>query len=247
MMTRCLFIIAMLLSSLVAHAEGDGIVADVSSYYVAISPQFQGTKVLLYGAVDYDNADVILIIKGPRQNFALDKKERNLGLWLKGKTVLFNDMPHFYHVISSDEVKKIATPSAVETYNLSLAAVLRSVQETQQVTIDKEDNQAYLENMQKAGLYAQSLEPFSWLGKRLFRVELNFPVNVSTGTYILEAYHLRDGYVESAQSLPLFIRKSGFLGFLFAFAHNFGYFYGIVAIILASLAGFLAYWALRKN
>ncbi len=230
-----------------ARAEGDGVVADISSYYVDISPRFTGTRVLLYGAVDIDNGNVILIIKGPRQNFLLDKQERVLGIWVKGKTILYDNVPHFYHIISSEPVDKIASLSAIETYNLALDALDITGTENRLVVSEQAELRQYLRKMEQSGLYSQSTENFVWLGKRLFRVELNFPVNVPTGTYILESYHLRDGYVVSAQALPLFIRKSGFLGFLYAFADNFGYLYGLVAMIVACMMGYGAHRLFGKD
>ncbi len=247
-MMRLIIIILLFIGlPLKAQAAGDGVVADVSSYYVDISPQFTGTRVLLYGAVDIDNGDVILIIKGPRQDFVLDKQERRLGIWLKGETVLYDNAPHFYHIISSSDVDEIASLSAIETYALSLNSLGITGIKNKLEVVGEKVQQNYLRKMQENGLYLQSTERFIWLGKRLFRAELNFPVNVSTGTYILEAYHLRDGYVVSAQALPLFIRKSGLLGFLYAFAYNYGYIHGIVSIILACLMGYLAHWLFGKD
>ncbi|MCH9852863.1 MAG: TIGR02186 family protein [Alphaproteobacteria bacterium] len=230
-----------------AWSEADGVVADISSYYVDISPSFTGTRVLLYGAVDIDNGNVILIIKGPRNDFLMDKQERVLGIWVKGKTVLYDNVPHFYHIISSEPVDKIASLSAIETYNLALDALNITGTENRLVIAEQTELRQYLRKMEQNGLYSQSTENFVWLGKRLFRVELNFPVNVPTGTYILESYHLRDGYVVSAQALPLFIRKSGFLGFLDAFADNYGYLYGLVAMIMACMMGYVAHRLFGKD
>ncbi len=249
---RLAILLLALLGSYGVLAQNSRIVADVSSYYVDISHRFTGTKVLIYGAIDSDEGDVIIIAKGANQDFILDKKERQLGLWLKGSSIHYHDTPRFYHIVSAREVSSFASPSARETYQLDLNSLdiqgrVSNATLEEAIRINQEMRPFFIEQMVKQGLYLQSSDRLRWLGKRLFRADLTFPVNVAAGTYIIETYYLRDGYVVSAQALPLFIRKSGFLGFLFAFAHNYSFLYGIVAIFLAIISGALAYWMLRRN
>ena len=103
-----------------ALAQKSQIVADVSSYYVDISYRFTGTQVLIYGAVDSDFGDVVIVAKGPNQDFAMDKKERFFGIWLKRKTIHYHNVPRFYHIVSARAVDEFASDSASETYKLSL-------------------------------------------------------------------------------------------------------------------------------
>jgi hypothetical protein len=57
---------------------------------------------------------------------------------------------------------------------------------------------------------------------------------------------VRDGEVISAQSTPLYVSKIGVLAEIFGFAHNYAALYGILAIVLAVLAGLGANAAFRK-
>jgi uncharacterized protein (TIGR02186 family) len=81
----------------------------------------------------------------------------------------------------------------------------------------------------------------------LFRTRIYFPSNVPTGTYTVEVFLVRDGNVVSAQSTPLVISKIGFGAELFDFAHRHPALYGILAVLVALAAGWLAGVAFRRT
>ena len=67
-----------------------------------------------------------------------------------------------------------------------------------------------------------------------------------TGTYQVQVYLIRDGAVVNAQTTPLIVSKIGLEAEIFDFAHNNSALYGVVAILLALVAGWLAHIAFRK-
>ena len=48
------------------------------------------------------------------------------------------------------------------------------------------------------------------------------------------------------ENTNIFVRKTGFEARIYSFAHNYSAFYGVFAIILAILAGYLAALSFRK-
>ena len=63
---------------------------------------------------------------------------------------------------------------------------------------------------------------------------------------IKNSNYLRDGIKISEENTNIFVRKSGFEARIYSFAHNYSAFYGVFAIILAILAGYLAALSFRK-
>ena len=57
---------------------------------------------------------------------------------------------------------------------------------------------------------------------------------------------IKDGEVVSAQTTPLYIKKTGVLAEIFFFAHDYAAIYGVLAIIFAVLAGLGANAIFRK-
>ena len=89
-------------------------------------------------------------------------------------------------------------------------------------------------------LYSSSTSPISIIGGRLFRVPLTFPANVPTGEYSAEIYLFQDGKTVSAQRKTLAVRKAGIEAVIFNFAHEQSAIYGILAVIIALFAGWIA-------
>ena len=125
-------------------------------------------------------------------------------------------------------------------HNVELAPAKAS-ENVRQVWID-----ALIRNKQREGLYRVDPERVAFSGPQLFRTDMFFPANVPTGNYQVNVYLLRDGQVVSAQTTPLIISKIGVEADIFQFAHEQSAWYGLIAIALALLAGWLAHVAFRR-
>ena len=101
-------------------------------------------------------------------------------------------------------------------------------------------------NQIRLGLYREKVGRVSFLGNQLFRAEFELPANVPTGSYQVHVFLLRDGRVVSAQTTPLRVDKVGVEAEVFDFAHKQSALYGVVAILVALMAGRLAHIAFRK-
>ncbi len=113
--------------------------------------------------------------------------------------------------------------------------------------VAEEWQQAFLRNKQRQGLYPREVGEVRFLGNKLFRTNIFFPANVPTGSYTVDAFLVRDGRVISAQTTPLIISKLGLEADIFEFAHDFSAFYGLVAVFLALVAGWIAHVVFRRN
>ena len=96
------------------------------------------------------------------------------------------------------------------------------------------------------GLYNSSSEPVKVIGDRLFRVEITFPANVPTGSYQVEVYLFRRGKPVAVDRKELSVRRAGAEAAIYNFAHDHSAMYGIIAIVVALFAGWLAGAIFRK-
>ena len=67
-----------------------------------------------------------------------------------------------------------------------------------------------------------------------------------TGIYKVEVFLLREGVVVGAQTTPLVVSKAGLGAEVYEFAHRNSVLYGIMAVAIALLAGWLAGFVFRK-
>ena len=223
------------------------LVADLSKHLVAITTGFAGTDVLLFGAID-EPGDVVVIIWGPPEEVVMHRKSRIAGIWINTAQMTFDRVPSFYSVASSRALDEVASDLVLSRLEMGVARLnlpLPPAKASPNVARNWRD--ALIRNKQVQGHYAQEIGQVIFLGESLFRTLVEFPANVPTGTYQIEVYLLRDGRVVSAQTTPLIVGKIGLEAEVYDFAHNYSAFYGLIAILVALVAGWLAHVAFRRH
>lgn len=220
--------------------------ADLSKYRVAITTGFTGSQVLLFGAIDSEG-DIIVVVRGPASRAVVRRKSRLAGIWVNRDEIVFTGVPAFYAVASSAPLdtlvkRSVAARQQIGAENLRLTA--ESPATALEATVYRE---ALLRNQARIGLYRETPGVVTFLpSRRLFKTVIEFPANVPTGEYSVQVFLVRDGYVVSAQTTPLKIRKAGLEAEIFDFAHRQKVWYGLIAIALALVAGWGAGQIFRR-
>lgn len=246
-MIRKFFIPLLIAFAFIGHtAKADTLVADLSEHMVSITTGFTGTELLLFGSTDTVGT-VVVVVKGPREEVITRKKEQVGGIWMNKKSITFEGVPSFYHVAMTNTEIFGLPLSARKRHEIGAANVKFYATEELPYRQISPFRQALIRNKQKAGLYSKEPSLVQRRGGQLFRTEVFFPVNVPTGTYIIETLLIQDGEVQSATTTPLFISKAGLGAKIYRFAHEYSALYGIVAILIACLAGLGANWIFRKS
>jgi uncharacterized protein (TIGR02186 family) len=110
---------------------------------------------------------------------------------------------------------------------------------------------ALVQQKKKQGLYADRVGRVTFIGERLFRANLHLPSNVPTGTFLIDVYLVRDGRIVDAQNMPLVICTVGFGADIYKYANARSiaqrFAYGVAAVLVALLTGWLAHLAFRKR
>jgi uncharacterized protein (TIGR02186 family) len=220
-------------------ARAQALVADLTSHLVAITTGFTGTSVVLFGATD-GIGDVIVVVRGPERDTAVRRKSKVAQVWVNTRQVTFQSVPSFYSIASNRPLDEIAPPAMRQLHQIGLDN-LRLVPETPLSPQETEEFRgALLRNLARAGLYPPGIAQVTFLGDRLFRTDLHFPANVPTGTYLVQVFLVKDKAVVSGQTTPLVISEIGLDAEVHDFADRYALAYGLVAVALAALAGWLA-------
>ncbi len=227
------------LSALAPPARAQALVADLTSHLVAITTGFTGTSVVLFGATD-GGGDVIVVVRGPERDLVVRHKSKVAAVWVNTRQATYLNVPSFYSVASSRPVEEIAPPAVRQLHQIGLDYLRLNTQRPLSAADALDFRAAFIRNQTRAGLYVPSAGQVSFLGDRLFRATINFPASVPTGTYLVEVFLVRDNAVVSGQTTPLVISEIGIDAEVHDFADRFGLAYGLVAVILAAMAGWLA-------
>lgn len=246
-MTRAgLAIAALAWVSASAVAQEAPLVADVSEHMVAITSDFTGKDVLLFGAIDAPG-DIVVVVKGPPGPVAVHKKNRVGPIWINTQNIRFEDIPSFYQAATTRPADEFVSEALAARYQVGLDN-LRLEPDAAGVAAEQiADFRAALTRLKiDSGHYQPEIGAVTMMSDRLFRTNLHFPANAPTGTYIVEVYLFRDGQVASAVIVPFIISKLGVGADITEFAKNFGWIYGLISIALAVGAGWGASAVFRR-
>ncbi len=246
---RPLSLLVLLAMALAAPAAAKGIVADVDDHLVEIRTDFAGQDILVFGAID-GPGDVILVMRGPAGRIAVHQKERFAGIWVNAQSIEFDNVPSLYGVASSRPLYDILPNEILDRYQLGIGRLQFETAEEEPYGIGS-FRIALVQQKRKQGLYADRVGRVTFIGETLFRANLHLPSNVPTGTFLIDVYLVRDGRIVDAQNMPLVISKVGFGADLYKYANarsiapRFGY--GVAAVLVSLLTGWLAHLAFRKR
>jgi len=234
-----LLLVSLALAAASQPARAQPLVADLTNHLVAITTGFTGTSVVLFGATD-GNGDVIVVVRGPERDITVRRKSKVAEVWVNTRQVTFQSVPSYYSIASSKPLDDMAPAAMRQLHQIGLDNLRLNTESPLSPKETEEFRAALLRNEARAGLYPPGIGQVSFLGDRLFRTDIRFPANVPTGTYLVQVFLVRDKAVVSGQTTPLVVSELGLDAEVHDFADRFALAYGLVAITLAALAGWLA-------
>ena len=242
---RTLLLVLGFALSLAPAAKAEPLVSDLSESVVKITTGFTGTKVLLFGAIK-EQGKIVVVVEGPRHSLTVRRKQRVAGIWVNRAEVQFDDVPSFYQVLSSDPLEEWLPLRTRDLYQIGVEYLRFDPRSEVGPAEQARFRDALIRNMQRVGRYGVLEGNVTVMDSQLFRADLYLPANLPTGYYTIEVMLVRDGAVKSIQSTPLLVTKSGIGADVFDMAYSYPALYGILAIVLAALAGLAANAIFRK-
>ncbi|UUP18048.1 TIGR02186 family protein [Nitratireductor thuwali] len=252
------FIVMLLASSpsLAQTGQGESIEIGLSTDRVSITSDFAGANLTIFGALDNTDPlisrqgryDIVVVLEGPPQPIVVRKKTRVLGMWINTQSVVFTDVPASYSVAMTRAPQDITDMEnyrrlALRPRNLNLQPLNA---EGDPSTI-QEFTAALRQRKEAAGLYVELVGGVQFLSQNLFRATLKLAPNVSVGTHKARAFLFRNGMFVQETSAALTIRKAGLEQRIYDFAHQQSLLYGIFAVLIAILTGWLGRLIFRRD
>ena len=237
----------------------ESVQADVSARNVAVTSSFNGTEIVIFGAVDNSQQpsaesgyyDVLIVVEGVPARIVARRKSNVAGLWLNTSAATFDLVPSYYAIASTRPIEEI-TPEefrAAHGVGFNHLRFTPAFGQTQAISSEdlKEFRQAVVRLKRKQGLYVQDQFSVAFIGKSLFRSTIELPANVTVGPFETRVYLFRDEKLLSQYSVRLNLEREGLERVLHGFAFSFPTFYGIMTVAIALAAGLLASTVFRKG
>ena len=222
-----------------APASSQSIVTDLSTREVAISTGFTGAELLLFGATE-GFGDIVVTVVGPKRDEIIRRKERVAGIWVNGTSVTFQNAPAYYRTAASKPLSEIAAPEVLEKLQIGSSRIDLSTRSSRGAETILEFRDAFIRSKKRQALYSEDISDIKITRGRLFRSTIPFPVSVPIGTYEVTVHLFKHGRLVSSEKTPLTVQKVGLEAQIYDFAHDHAAWYGLIAIAIALVAGWLA-------
>jgi uncharacterized protein (TIGR02186 family) len=231
-------------------AAAQELVTDISRHLISIESNFTGADLLLFGAVEGppfgEKTDIAIVVRGPQDDVVVRRKARVGGIWVNFDSVAFGDVPGYYSVVSTRPLDEITSKTVLQRHGIGIEN-LNLADMTEGGAGDAAFREAVLRLRARNKLYQSDSGGVVFLGKSLFRATVNMPANVPDGVFSASIYLFEDGDLVQAQTTPLYVSKAGFERLVYTLANRQPLAYGILAVVLAVVAGWAASVAFRRG
>jgi len=239
-----------------AAVTPESIQIGLSTDVIAITADFSGADLTIFGNVENADPqisrqgryDVIVVLEGPARSVTVRRKERVLGIWVNRRSRTFVNVPESYSIATTRMPQDITDPLSYRQLSLGADYIHMEPESRAGNPVTLEEFEAALRDRKKAvGLYSERIGGVQFLSASLFRASLTLAPDVPVGTHKARAFLFRNGVFMKETSAQLAIVKAGFEQWLFRIAKNESVFYGLGAILLAILTGWLGRMMFRRD
>jgi uncharacterized protein (TIGR02186 family) len=239
-----------------APARAESLVASLSTSRVAITSNYTGSSVVVFGAIEKDAQtvarasayDIVVTVRGPRASLVVREKEPMGPIWLNRERQPFPDVPLYIAVLSSRRVEEITTDALRARLKVGLQAIVGAPDFTfSRGGGDRPFRDALLRLQRREGLYIESPRGVTFLTSSLFRAPVPIPATAPPGNYEVDVLLFSDNVMLSRAQTNFELVKTGFEQQVAAVAREWSLLYGLVVAGVAMLFGWLASVIFRRD
>jgi len=241
-MRNLFLVLSLIAAATAAHAEE--IVLGLSSDQVSIDTSFDGSEILIFGAVkregeiiDEPRLQVIVTVAGPSEPVTVRRKEKRFGIWVNTDAIEVDHAPSFYAVSSSTLLGLSVSETEDQRHKISIPQAIRSVGAPMDIADSASFTEALIRIKSSSNQYQLNEGTVSVDEQTLFRTAIELPAALTEGDYETRIFLTRGGEVVSKYETSIFVRKVGLERWLFALSRENAFMYGIMSLAIAIAAG----------
>lgn len=234
---------AVVLSAICAYAEE--VVAGLSQEAIAITTNFEGSEILIFGAVRRDAPapgsaplEVIITVQGPQRPVTVRRKDRRFGIWVNTDASEIDAAPTFYAVQTTAPLGEVLSQTEDLRQRVSAPMAIRAV------GTGRADqplfNEALIRMRGRDGAYQLNEGAILFREQTLFHTSIRLPANLTEGDYLTRIILTRGGVVVDLHEQQIPVRKVGLERLIYNLAHERPLIYGILSLMIAIAAGWMA-------
>lgn len=234
--------LAFILFTIPAFAEE--VVLGLSKDEVAITTSFDGSEILIFGAVKRDEPipegdplGVIIAISGPSEAVTVRRKEKRFGIWVNVDSVEVDHAPSFYAVATSGPLDEVLHDLEDVRFQISIPRAIRSVGAPENVENPTAFADAIIRIRESTNAYQLLENEIKVVDQTLFQTSIQLPAALTTGDYATRIFLTREGKVVSSYETSIVVRKVGLERWLYTLSRENAFLYGLMSLAIAIAAG----------
>ncbi|WP_187430506.1 hypothetical protein ROLI_006770 [Roseobacter fucihabitans] len=224
--------------------RAEEVVLGLSKDKVSITTSFDGSDILIFGAVKREEAipdgpplEVIVTVAGPSTPLTVRRKEKRLGIWVNVDAVEVDRAPSFYAVQTSGPLRDVLKDVEDLRHRISVPRAIRSVGAPATIQDSESFTEALIRIRSRSDLYQLREGAVTVSEQTLFRTAVRLPAALTEGDYATRIFLTRDGNVISSYETTIDVQKVGMERWLFELSRNQPLLYGLMSIGIAIAAG----------
>lgn len=228
--------------------RAEEVVADLSQTNVALTVNFLGSEILVYGAIrreaplpqDEGPLGVIVAVEGPGTPLTVWRKGRRAGVWANVDGVRIARAPSFYAVATSGPFDEVLLATEDLRHRVSVPRAIRAFGAVSRVADAPLFIEALIRIREDEGLYQLRENAVRIERDTLFSTTIALPANLVEGSYRTRIFLTRGGAVIDRYETAIEVRKGALERALFMLAQDRPVVYGLLAVLLAVALGWAA-------
>lgn len=236
-------LLSVMMLVLPAKAE-ESVVLGLSSDQVSINTNFDGSEILIFGAVkrttpipDTPSLQVIITVSGPSEPLTVRRKEKRFGIWVNTDAVEVDSAPSFYAIATTTLLGLSLSETEDQRHKISIPRAIRSVGAPDNITDSESFTDALIRIKSASDQYQLNEGTISLDEDTLFRTAIQLPAALTEGDYETRIFLTRGGEVVSKYETSIYVRKVGMERWLFALSRENAFLYGLMSLAIAIAAG----------
>lgn len=241
-----LFALVMVLAAGVPAAAQE-LVAALSINRVQITANFDGSEVIVFGAVKHigpieeeGKLDVIVTLTGPSLPVTVRRKSKVAAIWVNRDAVDVDHAPVYYAISTTGPLSDIFSDVEDLRYKVTINRAIRSVGAPMTIADAESFTDALIRIRKADGHYLLREGTTTLTDDTLFRTDFTLPAALIEGDYTAHIYLVRDRKVIAQHETVIDVRKVGLGRWIFNLAHEMPLVYGLLSLSIAVFAGWSA-------
>ncbi|MDW4499090.1 TIGR02186 family protein [Sulfitobacter sp. D35] len=235
-----------------APAPEEAVVLGLSRDTVSITTNFDGSEILIFGAVKRETPiptdtelGVVVTVSGPSLPVRVRRKARRFGIWVNTDVVEVDRAPSFYAVATSGPLYDVLSYVEDLRHKVSIPRAIRSVGAPSHIQDSPSFTEALIRIRKDQEVYKVAEGTVSVDEQTLFRTSIEMPAALTEGNYVTRIFLTRSGDVVSSYETTIYVQKVGLERWLFQLSREQPAIYGVLSLVLAIAAGWAASAAFR--